>query len=118
VNVIRREPTLVLSVLSGVLAILVSFGFPGLSAEQAGLLIAVVSAVIGVINAVAVRPISPAAFTGLVAAAAALLTSYGLNFSQEQVGSVQVAVVAVLALITRVSVTPLADPRPSSDVVG
>lgn len=117
-NLIRREPTLILSAVSGLLAIVVSFGFDALSAEQAGLIVAVLSAVIGLVNAVAVRPVPPAAFTGFIAAGAALLTSYGLNFTQEQVGSVQVAVVALLALVTRMSVTPVSDPRPASDVVG
>jgi hypothetical protein len=118
VKIFGREPTLVLQAISAGLAILVTFGFSGLSAEQAGLIVAVLAAVIGVANAVLVRPVTPAAFTGLVAAVAALLTSYGLGLSQELVGSVQVAVVAVLTLLVRVQVSPVADPRPASDIVG
>lgn len=114
----RREPTLYLQALSAVLAVLVTFGFDGLSATQAGLIVALVSAAIGVVNAVTTRPITPAAFTTLVAAAAALLTSYGLGLSQELVGAVQVAVVAVLTLLVRGQVTPAADPRPADQVVG
>lgn len=117
-KIFGREPTLVLQALSAVLAILVTFGFSGLSAEQAGLIVAALGAGIGVLNALLVRPVTPAAFTGLVAATAALLTSYGLDLSQELVGSVQVAVIALLALVTRVQVTPVTDPRPNSDIVG
>lgn len=117
-KIFGREPTLVLQAVSALLAVLVTFQFTGLSAEQAALIVATLSAVIGAVNAAVVRPIAPAAFTGFVAAVSALLTGYGLDFSQELVGSVQVAVVTLLALVTRVSVTPVADPRPSSDVVG
>lgn len=117
-KIFGREPTLVLQTVSALLAVLVTFQFSGLSAEQASLIVAALSAVIGVVNAVVVRPIAPAAFSGFVAAGAALLAGYGLDLSQELVGSVQVAVLTVLALVTRVSVTPVADPRPSSDVVG
>jgi len=117
-NLIRREPTLLLQAVSALLAVLVTFQFDGLSAKQAALIVAALSAVIGAVNAVTVRPIAPAAFTGLVAAGAALLTGYGLEFSQELVGSTQVLVVTLLALVTRVSVTPVTDPRPNSDVVG
>jgi hypothetical protein len=118
VKIFGREPTLILQAASALLAVLVTFGFSGLSAEQAGLIVAAISAGIGVANAVLVRPITPAAFTAFVGALAALVTSYGLDLSQELVGTVQVAVVALLALVVRVQVSPVADPRPSSDVVG
>lgn len=117
-RIFGREPTLILQAVSGLLAVFVTFGIPNLSAEQAGLIVAALAAVLGVANAVMTRPVTPAAFTAFVAAGAALLTSYGLHLSQETVGAVQVAVVAVLALVTRVQVTPTADPRPASDVVG
>lgn len=117
-KIFGREPTLILSAISGALGVLVAFGLHGLSAEQAALIIAVVSAVFGVLNAIVVRPFAPAAFTGLVAAAGALLAAYGFNVSQEVVGAVQVALLAVLALFVRVQSTPTADPRPHSDIVG
>jgi hypothetical protein len=107
-NRIRREPTLILQAVSAVLAILVTFNLHGLSSEQAALIVAAISAVFGVVNAVAVRPVAPAAFTGLVGAAAALLTGYGLNVSPELVASVSAAAVTVLGLLTRQQVTPAA----------
>jgi hypothetical protein len=113
-----REPTLVLQTISAALAVLVTFGFSGLSSTQAALIVAALSAIVGAINAALVRPVAPAAFTGLVAALAALVTGYGLDLSQELVGAAQVLVVTVLALVTRVQVTPNADPRPADQVVG
>jgi hypothetical protein len=112
-RVFGREPTAVLQAVSALLAVLVTFGFDGLSAKQAALIVAVLAAGIGVVNAVLVRPVTPAAFTAFVAALAALLTGYGLELSQELVGAVQVAVVAVLALVVRNQVTPAADPSNS-----
>lgn len=113
-----REPTLLLQAASAALALLVSFQFDQLTAEQAAVIVAVLSAVIGAVNAVAVRPIAPAAFTGLAGAAFALFAAYGFDVSQETVGAVQALVVTVLALVTRVQVTPVADPRPAEQVVG
>lgn len=117
-KIFGREPTLVLQAISALLAILVSVGIPGLSAEQAALIIAALSAVIGGVNAVLVRPIAPAAFTGLVAAAFSLFAGYGLDVSQGTVGAIQVAVVTVLALLTRGQVTPKADPQPTTEDQG
>lgn len=117
-KIFGREPTIVLQAFSALLTVLVAFGFKNLSAEQASLIVAAFAGFIGVINAVITRPITPAAFTAFVAAGAALLTGYGLDLSQELVGAVQLAVVAVLALLVRGQVTPVADPRPVDHVVG
>jgi uncharacterized membrane protein len=101
-----REPTLWIQAVSALLGIIVAFGMDWLTGDQAAAITAVVSAGFGALNAMVVRPIAPAAFTGLVAAAATLLAAFGLDFNQEQVGMVQVAVLAVLSLITRNQVTP------------
>lgn len=108
-----REPTLYIQALSAMLGVFVTFGVDGLSATQAAAIVAVLSAVLAAVNAAMVRPVAPAAFTGLVTAVAVLVAAYGLEVSQETVGAVQVAVVGVLALLTRNQVTPAADPRAS-----
>ncbi|GAB3856523.1 hypothetical protein GCM10029963_53040 [Micromonospora andamanensis] len=112
-KIFGREPTLWIQALSAMLGVLVTFGVPGLSATQAAAIVAAVSAVFAAINAALVRPVAPAAFTGLVTAFAVLVAAYGLDVSQETVGAVQLTVVAVLALLTRTQVTPAADPRQS-----
>lgn len=112
-KIFGREPTLVIQAISALLGVIVTFGIDGLSAIQAAAVVAVLTAVTTAINAAAVRPVAPAAFTGLVTALAVLVAAYGLNVSQETVGAVQVAVVGVLALLTRNQVTPAADPRQS-----
>ncbi|WP_045740849.1 hypothetical protein [Actinoplanes rectilineatus] len=111
----RREPTLILGVLSAALGLIVTFGFDWLSAEQAALIVAAFNAGLGVINAIHVRPIAPAAFTYAVTAAAALFAGYGLHVSQETVGAVNGLVLAVLMLLTRAQVTPAGPTGPTPD---
>jgi ABC-type methionine transport system permease subunit len=114
----NRNPTLWLQSLAAALAVAVSFGVPGLTTEQSALITAAAGALITAWNAALVRPIAPAAFTGLIGAGAALLAAYGLELSQEQVGTIQALIVTVLALQARQQVTPVADPRPAEQVVG
>lgn len=101
-----KEPTLLIGAVSAVLAFFVTFGVEGLSGEQAGLIVGVVTAILTLINAWAVRPIAPTLFSGLITAGAALLAGYGLELGQEQVGQFQLAVVAVMTLILRGQVMP------------
>lgn len=109
---LSREPTLILGAIGAALSLVVSLGFDWLTAEQAALIIAVLNGVLGVANAVAVRPIAPAAFTYLVGATAALAAAYGLEVGQETVGAVNGLVLALLMLLARGQVTPSKDPRP------
>jgi hypothetical protein len=108
-KIFGREPTLVLQALSAVLAVFVTFGWDGLTDVQAGAIVAFATALIGVANAIAVRPWQPALFTGLITAGAVLLGTYGINLDQKLIGAVQVAVTAVMALLTRVQVSPASE---------
>jgi hypothetical protein len=105
-KIFGREPTLWLQAISAALAFFVTFGWDRLSPMQAGGIVAVLTAIISVINAWQVRPIAPAVWTGLITTCAALLSTYGLDYSQERIGQFQLVAIAVMALITRVQVTP------------
>ncbi|WP_309029312.1 hypothetical protein [Streptomyces alfalfae] len=105
-RIFGREPALIIATVSACLSLLVSFGFDGLSAEQAAAIVAVISAVFAAATAAITRPIAPSAFTGLVAAAVALLAAYGLDVSQETVGALNAIILAVLGLLTRGQVAP------------
>jgi hypothetical protein len=107
-KIFGREPAVVLQAISATLALAVTFGWSWLSTEQAGAIVALISAVFGVATALLVRPVAPAAFTAVVTAGAALLAAYGLELPAEQVGAVQALVTVLLALVTRVQVTPVA----------
>lgn len=111
-QIFGREPSLVIATIASALGLVVSFGADWLTATQAALIIAVLNAVLGVVNAVAVRPIAPAAFTYLIGAAAALAAAYGLDVGQETVGAVNGLVLSTLMFLTRGQVTPTASPRP------
>jgi hypothetical protein len=117
-KVFGREPTLVLQAISALLGIGVAMSLPNLSAEQAGLIIAALSAGIGAVNAFMVRPVAPTAFVGLVGAGAALLAAYGLDVSQPVVGSISAATIAVMGLLARQQVAPVDGPAKGLDQVG
>lgn len=104
-KIFGREPALIISTLSAVLSLIVTFNI-GMSGEQAGAIVAVISAAFGAITAAMTRPIAPSAFTAAVAAGAALLAAYGLDVSAETVGATNAVVLAVLALLARGQVSP------------
>lgn len=106
-----REPALWLATISASLSLAVTLGAPGLSAEQAALIVAAITAVFGAWKAATVRPVAPAVFTTLVTAIAALVTGYGFAVSSETVGAVQAIVVTGLALLLRQQVSPVVSIR-------
>ena len=108
-RIFGREPTLWISVIASVLSLVAGFGLDWMTAEQASLIVVGLNALLGIWNGLAVRPVAPAAFTYAVGALAAVAAAYGLDVSQEMVGSINVVVVAVLALLTRGQVSPTVD---------
>lgn len=101
-----REPTLWLAGLSVLIPVIGTFGLHALSGQQAALVVVAINAVAGAINAYTVRPISPVAFTYLISSIVALVGSYGLALPVETVVSINVAVVPILALLSRSQVSP------------
>jgi hypothetical protein len=108
-----REPAVVLGIISAALSLLVTFNV-GLSTEQAGAIVAVISGVFAAISAALTRPITPSAFTGLVTVAVALLAAFHFDVAPETVGSLNALVVAVLVFITRGQVSPASPTAPVS----
>lgn len=108
-----REPALIIAAVSAGLSLLVTFQF-GLSAEQAGAIVAVISAVFAAITAWVTRPIVPSAFTGLVAAVVALLAAFHFEVAPETVGSLNALVLALLVFITRGQVSPSKPDTPAA----
>lgn len=101
-----REPALYLGVISAALVLLGTQGFSGMTPEHASLWIALLNTIVAAVGAWTTRPIAPSVFTGAVAAAAALASSYGFELSTEAVGAVNSLVIAALSLIVRGEVTP------------
>ncbi|MFI9244135.1 hypothetical protein ACIGXF_16455 [Streptomyces sp. NPDC053086] len=108
-----REPVVILNCLSAVLGLIVSLGFTGLTADQAGAIVAAVSAILGATAAAVTRPIAPQAFTAVVAAGAVLVAAFGYDVGQATIGAINTVVLAGLTLLTRAQVTPSKDPTPT-----
>lgn len=112
-KIFGREPVVVLNTLSAVLGLVVSLGVTSLSADQAGAIVAIVSAILGAIAAAMTRPVAPQAFTALVAAGAVLVAAFGYGVSQSTIGAINTVVLAALTLLTRVQVTPSSPAAPT-----
>jgi hypothetical protein len=113
-KILGREPVVVLNVLSAVLGLIVTLGISPLSKEMAGGIVAFVTAVLGGIAAWKTRPVAPQAFTAIVAAGAVLIGTFGYEVSQETIGAINTAALALLTLLTRVQVSPA---EPSAPVL-
>lgn len=92
VKILGREPAFYVGVVEAVVALLLTFNLPGLSVEQAGLVVAFVVALGGVVSAWATRDTLLAALVGAVKAVLLLGVAYGLPLTDEQVGLAAVLV--------------------------
>lgn len=99
-----REPALWASLATSLVSVLVAADLPWLTAGQGAALIALIGAVV---IAITTRPVAPALFTGIVAAAAALVAEYGLDLSDALTTAVSATVLSVCALLgVRPQVSP------------
>jgi hypothetical protein len=116
-NSLASEPVLVTSVISAALSLIVTLNV-GLTSDQAGAITAAITAVFAAIAAAVTRPVVPTAFTGLVTVVADLLATFHFHVDPSVVGSVNGLVLALLMLITRGHVSPVARPlaAPTSTV--
>ncbi len=105
-RLLGREPTLWISVISSLILLVGTYGFGWLNPDQATFIVVAVNAVAAAINAITVRPISPTTFTYAVGSIIAVATSYGLNFTPEQIVAVNATIVPFLALLSRGQVSP------------
>lgn len=112
-----REPALVIAAISAILTMLVGLGLPGLNDQVAAAITTVFVAAATVYQAFAVQPVAPTVFSGLIVAAAALLSLLGVvQLDQVQVAMVTATVAAVMALVVRAQSTPVHDPLPLTEV--
>jgi hypothetical protein len=112
-RVFGREPALWTQLAAAAFGVLVGFGIPGLTDHQAAAMIAVINTGFGVWMAIRVRPVVPAVFTTFITAAFALSAAYGLDATQQNIATVNILVLSVLAFITRGQVSPDQDIDPA-----
>ena len=106
-KILGREPTLWIALASQAVVLIGTFGLDILNGQQAALIVVATNAVFAAINAFAVRPVSPVAFTYAVGAIVAVASSYGLNLTIEQTAAISALTVGALALLTRGQVSPV-----------
>lgn len=108
-----REPVVWLTGLQAVLAVVVSVPALGLDAMTAAWIITAASAVLGALEAWAVRPFTVAAMTVAVRTTAAALVMFGLPVTPELAGAVVGVGTFIMGLIMSNAVTPKAAPDPT-----
>ncbi len=107
----KKDPSLYIAAIAAVLGVIVSLGFKGLSAEQAGLIMGAITAAGGVWTAIHTRPVPPTLFTSFLGAVALVLVSYGFDrITPDILAAVQVAVSSLVGILTWQSVSPTGSP--------
>jgi hypothetical protein len=107
VQIVKTEPALLAGLVQAVIGLAVGLGL-NLTADQTGALLALTTAVLGFVAAIATRPIRVGAVTALVTAIVTLLISFGAHVDPGIVATVNAAIVAIAPLIVRLHVTPVA----------
>jgi hypothetical protein len=105
-----RQPAIALAVITSAVLLLGTLGFDWINGDQAGLIVAAITALGGAAMALFTRPIAPSAFTAAVGALAAVVTAYGLNLTPEQVAAINSVVISFLLFITYGQVSPIETP--------
>lgn len=94
-KILGQEPAFLVGVVEAFLAILLTFGLFGLSQETAGVIVATVSALLGLIVAYATKTTLYSALIGFAKAALVLAVTFGAPLTDSQTG----ALIAFIALV-------------------
>jgi hypothetical protein len=111
-KIFGRDPVLFLNSLSAILGLVVTFNV-GLTENQAGWLVAGMSAVLGAVAAAMTRPIAVQAFTTLVATVASAVAAFGYDVAPTTTAAINGLVLAVIMFITRGQVSPTSPMAPA-----
>jgi hypothetical protein len=112
-KIFGRDPVLFLNSLSAILGLVVTFNV-GLTEDQAGWIVAGISAILGAVAAAMTRPIAVQAFTTLVATVASAVAAFGYNVAPTTTAAINGLVLAVIMFITRGQVSPSRPDAPAS----
>lgn len=102
----KREPSFWLGLVQAVLSLLVALKVVHLNDTQTGLVLAVVSGVIGIAVALSVKPFQWPLLSGLASAVVALVVGLGFNVDQGTQGAILTVVSFVVLAFNRSTVTP------------
>lgn len=110
-RIFGREPALWIAVMQAFLILAFTLGIPGVDGGLAGAVSLLLTTAATAWSALAVRPVAPALFTGVLVALVQLLSRWGLDLNEVQVSSITGFVALVVTLVARGQITPDADPR-------
>ena len=107
---LNREPATWLALLNALLGLLVALHVFGLTDKQAGVLVTVVTAAIGLVTAFLVKPFAPTAATYFASAVFEALAAFHFEVSQAVTGTVPLVILALVAAVVRPQSTPRSSP--------
>jgi hypothetical protein len=102
-----NEPAVLVGVVEAFLAVLVTFQLPGLDANDAGLILAAVSAGLGAVAAWATRDTFLSLLAGFGKAVLILAINYGAPISEETMGSLVALMAVVVGAYVRTQTSPV-----------
>jgi hypothetical protein len=114
-RILGREPAAWAGLIQALLALALSLDWFGLTNERVGLIMAVVSAVVGVYLAWVTASTMLAVIVGLVNAVFALVAGYGYELSTATTSAAIAVVTVVVGLFQRTQTSPLPEPSLTSD---
>jgi hypothetical protein len=109
-KILGREPAFFVGVVEAFLALLLTFGVDGLDQERAGVIVAVVSAGLGLVVAYATRTTLYSALVGFAKAALVLAVTFGAHLTDAQTGALMALIVLVASQFLRDRTSPADTP--------
>lgn len=109
-KIFGREPAVLTGTIEAALVLALSFGLFSLSQDTIGLIMAVVTAALGLYTAYVTDETLLSGVLGLIKAGLALSAVYGFSLTVEQTGALLAFVSVAFALFQRTQVSPLAQP--------
>lgn len=104
----KREPAALTGLISGVLSLLLSLNLLGLTNENVGLIMGVVTAAFGVYTAWKTKDTMLGVIVGFVNSGFALVAGYGLELSPDTTAAAIAIVTVVVGFFQRTQTAPLA----------
>lgn len=107
---LRRDPTVWLTLIQGLLALALSFGLFGLTVETVPLIMAVLNTATGVVTAILTKRAGFAFAMGLITAVINLFAGYGVDLSDDKVNAIMFVSTIVLGIFGWVANSPADNP--------
>ncbi|MCW2758044.1 MAG: hypothetical protein JWO46_1790 [Nocardioidaceae bacterium] len=110
IKLLGQEPAALVGALEAVLTVFLSFGVLGLDQNKVALIVAAVSALLGIVTAYATKDTLLAAIIGFAKAVLVLAAAYGLSLTDSQTGSLIAVITMVGGLYLRSKTNSIATP--------